>query len=146
MTATLVPPTSRPRALTDGPLRLQLRGGPLVGGHDRQDLLHPLARLEHLGQPRPLLAERGDHRLVLAVNHLGRQSQRGDVLGHVLDLRRRRIRFHDHDHGSPPSLWAGREFEPGSALEPGSDARHAADKIDRSSSQFDALPFVTLTA
>ena len=49
------PPGSR--AFTTVRSRLQLRRGPLVGGHDRQDLLDPLARLEHLGQPRTLLAD-----------------------------------------------------------------------------------------
>ena len=107
MTATRAAAHLEAPGLHHGPLRLQLRGGPLVRGHDRQDLLHPLARLEHLGEPRPLLAEGRDHGLVLPVDHLGGQAQRDDVLGHVLDLRRRCIRFHDHDHGTPPSLWAG---------------------------------------
>ena len=65
--------------LDDGPLALQLRRGPLVGGHDRQDLLDALARLEGLGQARPLLADRGDHRLMRPLDHLGRQPQRGDM-------------------------------------------------------------------
>ena len=76
ITATRVPPTSRLPRLDHGPLGLQLRRGPLVRGHDRQDLLHPLARLEDLGQPRPLLADRGDDGLVRAADHLGRQPQR----------------------------------------------------------------------
>ena len=55
-------------------------------------------------RPGPLLAERGDDRLVRSVDHLGLQPQRGDVTRHVLDLQGRCVRFHDNDHGRPPSL------------------------------------------
>ena len=89
--------------LDNGSLARQLRRSTLVRGHDRQDLLDPLAWLEDLGQARPFLAQRGNDCLVLAVNHLGRQPQCGDALRHVIDLSRRRICFHDHDHGRPPS-------------------------------------------
>ena len=91
MTVTLVPPTSRPRALTTRPLPRELRRSTLVRGHDRQDLLDPLAWLEHLGEPRPFLAKRRNDCLVLAVNHLGSQPQCGDALRHVINLSHRRI-------------------------------------------------------
>ena len=106
MTATRVPPTSRPRALTTVRSRFSSEDARLYGSHDRQDLFDPLARLEDLGQARPLLPERRDDRLMRAVDHLGRQPQRGDVIRHVLDLCGCRVRFHDHDHGDPSSTMA----------------------------------------
>ena len=95
----------QPARLDHGPLALQLRRGPLVRSHDRQDLLDPIARLEDFGQPRSLLPQRGDDRLVRSVDHLGLQPERGDVIRHVLDLRGRCVRFHDNDHGRPSSTW-----------------------------------------
>ena len=68
-----------------------------------KNLFDPLAGFEHLGQARAFLAEGRDDRLVCSMNDLRRQPQRGDVLSHVFDLSLRRIRFHDHDHGCPPS-------------------------------------------
>ena len=57
--------------LDNGSFSRELRRSTLVWGHDWQDLLDPLAWLEHLGQPRPFLAKRRNDCLVLAVNHLG---------------------------------------------------------------------------
>ena len=68
-------------------------GGRLVRRHDRKDLRHSLARLEDLGESRPLLADRGDHRLMRPLDHLGREPQRGNMGDHVIVINAEKVRM-----------------------------------------------------
>ncbi len=102
-----VPPHDEVTGPDHRALVLQLRGGPLVRRHDREDFFDPLARLQNFDEPRTLLADRGDDRLVRPLDDLGCHPQGRDVRDHVPDLVGRRVRFHDNDHGIPPPLRRG---------------------------------------
>ncbi len=102
--------------LDGSPFAREFRGSTLVRGHDRQDLLHAVTRLEYLGEPHPFLAERRNDGLMLASNHLGCQPQGRDALGHVINLIGCRIYFHHHDHGRSPSPKVNQVLRSGPAL------------------------------